>query len=55
MPEEMWEWKGDYSETLWVWIFDWPFIEINECLGKYEKTAETEMKLKKVNSLELYQ
>jgi hypothetical protein len=34
---------------------DRPFVEINDCLENYEKSDEnTEMKLKKVNSLTLY-
>ena len=49
------DWYYDYLEPLWL-SPDRPFIDINECLEKYEKTNadSTEMKLKKVNSLTLY-
>jgi hypothetical protein len=34
--------------------FDLPFVDINECLEKYEATPDTEMKFKVINGLEFY-
>jgi hypothetical protein len=34
--------------------YDMPFVTINECLIAYEKTPDTEMRLKNINGLDIY-
>jgi hypothetical protein len=35
-------------------LADWPFVSINDCLEKYEKKPDTQMKLKTVGNLILF-